>query len=95
MPHVNESYRCTVDRQINDLLAQIKRHAPDDHGAIFNYAVCRLFEGLLPGLRYKQMRGFVGDLVIALFEIYTRIIKPSEDKAIDRNGSAFQRRFDE
>ena len=94
MPHVNESYRLTVDHQIDNLLDQIKRHATDDHGALFNYAVCRLFEGLLPGLRYKQMRGFVGDLVIALLEIYTRVIKPAEDNAIERNTSAFQRRFD-
>ncbi|HLB49835.1 MAG TPA: hypothetical protein VJL59_22690 [Anaerolineales bacterium] len=92
MPHINEIFRLTVDRQIDDLLAQITKHATEDQGAVFNYAVCRLFEGLIPGLRYKHMRGFVGDLVIALLEIYTRVIKPSEDDAITRNSSAFTKR---
>lgn len=91
MPHINESFRLTVDRQIDDLLAQIKRHAPDDHGAIFNYAVCRLFEGLLVELRYRHLRGLVGDLTIALLEIYQRLARHAENTAIDRNGNAFRR----
>ena len=89
MPYIPEVQRFTVDNQINDLLDQIQRHAPEDRGGILNYVVTRLMLGMVSGYpttRYRHYSGLIGDLQCCLLEFYRRHVAQYEDAAIKRNG---------
>lgn len=85
MPYIKQEHRWTVDSEIEGLLEQIRRHAPEDRGAILNYAVTRLLNGLVEQ-RYASMRSYVGDLQCCLMEFYRRRIAPYEDTKRRENG---------
>lgn len=90
MPYIPEVQRFTVDNQIDGLLDQIQRHAPEDRGGILNYAVTRLMLGVTesyaPLPRYRHFSRTVGDIQCCLSEFYRRHVAPYEDAAIKRNG---------
>lgn len=85
MPYIREEHRWTVDGPINELLAQLDRHAPDDVPGLVNYIVTRL---LLARFQhsYRAFAVGVGVLETCKLEFYRRHAAPYEDKKIKENG---------
>lgn len=86
MPYITQEQRAIVDAQINALLVQIKRCAPEARGGILNYIITRMLLNIVPEPRYANYRSYVGDLMCCLLEFYRRHVGPYEDTAMQRNG---------
>jgi len=82
MPYIEPQLRIKIDETIDELARLI--NGP----GLLNYAMTRLWHRLLKdgSVRYTHLRNIIGDVVMAMLELYRMVAAPYEDQKGTENG---------
>ena len=110
MPYIKEDQREKLDKEIEILVAAMKRlpypltsgvpglgaKESDTRQGILNYVITRIIDGLIgEELKYSKVNDVVGALECCKLELYRRLAAPYEDTKIKENGDAYVDRTSE
>lgn len=89
MPYTNEKINKIIDPHIDGLVVQVLKFPPLVQAGIFNRLICRIAKAILQPKKYWKFALIIGTILLALLEIWRRLIVSYENDAIDRNGDIF------
>lgn len=76
MPYIEPQLRTKIDETVDELASLIRGPG------MLNYAMTRLWHRLLKdsSIRYEHLRNIVGDMVMAILELYRMVAAPYEER---------------
>ena len=89
MPYIKQESRPQFDNEIESLVKKATNPKNENRDGDANYIISRIVAGIFKpegGWRYYAIARAMGCFVCAMFELYMRIARPYEDKAIQTNG---------
>ena len=89
MPYTNEKINKIVDPPTDGLVVEVLKFTPLEQAGIFNRIICRIAKAILQPKKYWKFALIIGTILLALLEIWRRLIVSYEDDAIKRNGDIF------
>lgn len=89
MPYTSAEINKIIDPHIDDFIVVLLKFNIFEIAGIFNRTICRIAKAILQPKKYWKFALIIGTILLALLEIWRRMIIKHEDDAIDRNGDIF------
>lgn len=89
MPYTNEKINKIIDPHIDGFIVELRRFNIYEIAGILNRMICRIAKAILQPKKYWKFALIVGTIILAVLEIWRRLIVSYENDAIDRNGDVF------
>lgn len=89
MPHIKQEKRPAIKALLQPLIEHLKKEPLEEIDGELNYAIARLLIGLYTPKYFNYSRA-MGVLETTGHEFYRCVVAPYEEKAIERNGSAYE-----
>jgi hypothetical protein len=89
MPYISQELRNDVDPYIDKLNKFLMYVNEDKIDGIMNYVITSLMKSQYDAGHYQQYNSAVGVLECVKLELYSRVIRPYEDKKCQENGDVY------
>lgn len=89
MPYTKEKINKIIDPHIDDFIVVLLKFNIFEIAGILNRTICRIAKAILQPKKYWKFALIVGTILLALLEIWRRLIVPYEIKKCDENGDIF------
>ena len=89
MPYIAPRIRGRIDKNINEVINDLKGFEGNSKSGILNYTITRILMGVIQPKSYDQYNTIAGILSSIDKEIYRRKVAPYEDTKIEMNGDVF------
>lgn len=89
MPYTNEKINKIIDPPTDGLIVEIMKFTPLEQAGIFNRIICRIAKAILQPKKYWKFALIVGTIILAVLEIWRRLIVPYEIDKCKENGDVF------
>lgn len=89
MPYTNEKINKIIDPHIDGFIVVLLRFNIFEIAGILNRTICRIARAILQPKKYWKFALIIGTILLALLEIWRRMIVPYENKKTEENGDVF------